>query len=964
MDQGLPISLRLPNPPPVYVGRVAEQRWLREALLRAPVTLLWGEGGLGKSALVRHVLHASFRDETSRTLFVSLRDCETDEHVAVHVMRVIVAAQQHASVDWTELLASPTALCSHVLDLAEASRIWVVLDDLHHATPDSVRDLLIHLAKYARHSRWISTTRQPPPAELLGQSLALRGMNERDLRRLARVVDPIASATSLEGALKLAQGSPWRLHQIQSGRSGAHRSPEQIVRDLPRSTLGCLRVLRMIDTPVPESMIGSVLPSPENSLDELERSGLIERSGEGVRLHDVTRDLMPLASLSGPGDTASSTDELRREIARALSARDEPQLRLTALRLWLEAGREDEAKALLDQTGDALLSGGYAIALWSRLEGALGPMLERWRLAVAIQLGGGSVLMRLHAPTSDDRQVRILWVRVLAAMGKVSEARTEAAKIREDATARGDKLLAFEAGYHEARATLNLGQLAEGIALLVALEPCRGANLAARDSLLAMSLALQGEREASLKAASEARQRLARTTWPASGEVALGVARALYTFGHLREASAVLDQASPKDSVGSVRFDAGRSLRFLRACIAFDTGDLRRTRAELLALEPYEQSLTIMRPYLQHARACVAMASGELDVVEAHLRSLARSTTPSYLDQELAVLTLQLRIERGDPSPVALSFKSDTVFSKLATALWLRHEVRHGRRDAQSALAELRDLLVAGAEHVEVRIVVTCAIADLHVITDNPSAACQHAESAELDAREHGFVVRESEALALRCDALVCLGHDRELRELSQDLGRMSEVMPSPRFAAVAALYEAILSTKSECLARLELVASSESSHRSGRLARALLSGSDVSDAADRAVLKAIRARPNQSWPQHVANDPNRDSSWRSGWGIDESTRQVWLPEGTRIDLSTQNVLWRLLHVLVTRSSATKEELTLSVWNEPDYHPLRHDNRLQATIRKLRRLIEPDPSTPVRILTTPDGYAVQGVRVM
>ena len=71
-------------------------------------------------------------------------------------------------------------------------------------------------------------------------------------------------------------------------------------------------------------------------------------------------------------------------------------------------------------------------------------------------------------------------------------------------------------------------------------------------------------------------------------------------------------------------------------------------------------------------------------------------------------------------------------------------------------------------------------------------------------------------------------------------------------------------------------------------------------------------------------------------------------------------LLWRVLATLADAGGrASKEELVLSVWEEHDYHPLRHDNRLQAAVRKLRRAIEDDPSTPRRVVTT-EGYALGG----
>jgi DNA-binding response OmpR family regulator len=85
----------------------------------------------------------------------------------------------------------------------------------------------------------------------------------------------------------------------------------------------------------------------------------------------------------------------------------------------------------------------------------------------------------------------------------------------------------------------------------------------------------------------------------------------------------------------------------------------------------------------------------------------------------------------------------------------------------------------------------------------------------------------------------------------------------------------------------------------------------------------------------------------------------VWLPSGARIELGKQPLLLRILeHLADSGGAATKESLVLSVWEERDYHPLRHDNRLQAAVRKLRQRIEDDPANPRRLVTTEDGYAL------
>ena len=91
----------------------------------------------------------------------------------------------------------------------------------------------------------------------------------------------------------------------------------------------------------------------------------------------------------------------------------------------------------------------------------------------------------------------------------------------------------------------------------------------------------------------------------------------------------------------------------------------------------------------------------------------------------------------------------------------------------------------------------------------------------------------------------------------------------------------------------------------------------------------------------------------RDAWFIDVEARRIRLPEG-EVDLSTRKVLWAIVASLVEHGgAASKEQIVGDVW-AVEYHPLRHDNRLQSAIRKLRKLLD-DSS---RIVTNEDGYAL------
>lgn len=85
--------------------------------------------------------------------------------------------------------------------------------------------------------------------------------------------------------------------------------------------------------------------------------------------------------------------------------------------------------------------------------------------------------------------------------------------------------------------------------------------------------------------------------------------------------------------------------------------------------------------------------------------------------------------------------------------------------------------------------------------------------------------------------------------------------------------------------------------------------------------------------------------------------RLLYTPSGEKVDLKKQFVLVNLLKLLGEKGAdgVTKEEMVNRLWKE-DYHPLRHDNKVHATVLRLRKLIEPDLKAPQFILNAPDGY--------
>ena len=76
-----------------------------------------------------------------------------------------------------------------------------------------------------------------------------------------------------------------------------------------------------------------------------------------------------------------------------------------------------------------------------------------------------------------------------------------------------------------------------------------------------------------------------------------------------------------------------------------------------------------------------------------------------------------------------------------------------------------------------------------------------------------------------------------------------------------------------------------------------------------------------------------------------------------RIDFKNQFILLDLLRLFVQNQGTvySKEFLVEHVWKQP-YDPVVHDNKIYVTIKRLRKLIEPDFDKPKYIFRAKNGY--------
>lgn len=90
---------------------------------------------------------------------------------------------------------------------------------------------------------------------------------------------------------------------------------------------------------------------------------------------------------------------------------------------------------------------------------------------------------------------------------------------------------------------------------------------------------------------------------------------------------------------------------------------------------------------------------------------------------------------------------------------------------------------------------------------------------------------------------------------------------------------------------------------------------------------------------------------------FDRSNNAVVERKKGRIDFKNQFILMDLLKLFLKNPGEiySKEELAKKVWKQ-DYDPRFHDNKIYVTIKRLRKLIEPDYDKPKYIYRAKNGY--------
>lgn len=972
----IPLRYRVPNPPPVFAGRDVELRRLALRLGTYPLTLLLGAPGMGKTALVSRALHEAIPTR-GPAIYVPVPATRPAEDLRLVLGSAFFRMGILDEQTWRSALNDLDAVSAVLLDLTEAHELCIVVDDAQRAEPTSLREFAHLLLRYASRSRWLILHDDAGfDARLGAEAVRLLELTRPELEQILELRAPALDAGARERLVSAAQGSPWRLQQeLVAAEEGVALESGSNLLQLAGADRALLLALCRAAVPLTDAQLESMgIDCGEESLSRLQDRGMLERQGDGFRVHELVREELQRSKVCAP-DSAFDW-----QVAAALIDAEDPEAALAALRLMNELGLDARIAGVLERRGQTWIQQGYGRSLWQLLEGASGPHLERWRLRVAVEAASAKELVVLSPPGSHDLQDRLLWGRVLFRRGQFEDALEIAAAVMQEltsseASSQQRAELGFEAALLLAGCYANTAQWGKAAEAFKAFPGHDPASRARRSLLLARSWTLAGERAAAEGELEALTTLLPKLPAELQAETKCGLASALYEVGRVSEASKLMDEvdAGPAPALYS---EQGRQALFARASIEHARGDLDDCRDILAMLWPFVGSVSMLRPHMSLLDARCRYFLGELDGLDDALSEVSaygKRVGASNLSCVAENYRLLLAVDLGRAGQVVTRecpvADPQSLNARMFHLYRLRAQLHIAVAVGDPEVAALRlvpddatvaDILqrVQRAEFPKVGVVNLGVAAEAALLAGRGERALELVDEAIELALELDLGVALGSTRAGRCEVLCVLGRVGELAAEARRLSVVADRLGSQRCQSDAEFFAAVARSDQPDIALWRRLASeSLVSPATSRRVRALLGASVELDAYDQLIVEAIRALQHAERIRVVCDQ--QDIRWEQAWGMWAQSLMVTLPDGRVVDLSKRELLGRLLQVLVRHGGrASKEQLVLEAWGEREYHPLRHDNRLQAAVRKLRRAIEDNPSKPTRFITTDDGYSV------
>ena len=981
-----------------FVGRDRELAELREHLAGAPLVVLFGPIGAGKTSLVEQLAQAL----EVPTTFVRCFPGERGGSVKSRAER--------------RLRCPPGGLAEA---LAIESQL-LVIDDLHHLAPDEAARVVAALAPApGALGRVIAIAREALllPADLDRNELELGGLEDAAADALWQALAVAYGPTGEIGpALMRTRGLPLLLRrEFARARFG---DDAWNVAALPAPARRALEVLTILRLPVLPAAVAALAPDVdlEDAVQTLVARQLVDGDDAGrLRVHDFVQELvmselsldvrLPLERAAAAMMAPGARDD------GALAALDVVDRLREAVLHQLAAGEVAKAVRMLVERADVLArrgAGGEVETLIAAIGPDAAPELGVMQVELAARAGRvAEAAERLAAGAAGVSP--ILAAELALASGDVDGAVRRLALIGRAGADGNAALLPYAARGAALHAEIDLLRGRPGDARLRVEQglagggaPGGGPTSAEGRAHLLMALAAVDDHEGHPTAVRAALTRAvgALASSDAGSEELSAVIEARRAYGlaregRLGEARTTLDEAlartrgldavpvveqvnESRAALDVVRGDCEAAVRRLGATVAARRGrgdelgalcaeimlaevEIRRgdlARAAELATAGKAQATRLGFQALAD-RAAVVLAAvdlGEMRLERAR-EALERLVDSPALPAVAACRATQLAAEvraaagqRAGAVDAARGAGSDELQSELERDL-AEARVATAAGDIGRALSAARRVAAAAersgrAADLAEALVIGCR---LELAKGDRSGARAQASRAAREAAAAGLIRSRAHALL----ALASLARDdgdlaaaatyaRDAAELAQAAG-----LPVERLAATAAL-DAITGGDPYAVGGSGAAAamSQAAIEAAGRLLtdlgltavrpfRVVDAAGSISEVAD-ADPEVLRLAART-----LAVDAVRETIWRKGTEL--------------ADLRRRSLLKKLLFLFAAAPHRTfsKEEIVQTVWNVA-YHPLRHDAALFTNIMRIRRLLGEDGAEIIRV--TEDGY--------
>jgi tetratricopeptide (TPR) repeat protein len=539
-----------------------------------------------------------------------------------------------------------------------------------------------------------------------------------------------------------------------------------------------------------------------------------------------------------------------------------------------------------------------------------------------------------------------MWARASLLRLRLQDAIISARAARER-----DPALAFEASLVEARALATAGEFADACDLLKRMKPENDDARVSRDMLFMRTLVFTGDLSEALDRLELARRSLERLSPQTRRQVGADIVVTLIGLGRIRAASEAFRTWVGRDGEPAIELLHAQERLHVEARLEIELGRTAQAARIIKQLLTIRSSQTLAAQELDIRRAIIA---GEFEGIDAAIDALIEEALRTK-HVDLALLGFHHRLRSAmfyARREIDLSQLPMTIHPVRAIieGWWADLQVRYGETKKLSEGAFPWTKLHEGAQ-----VVFRGAEANAALLSDDGDKACRLAQEGVEHARQHGLVTFELPALSALADVLLCTHKEDAAMRVVDELAGLATRCDSLRLLGEASFYRAVLGARVDTQAVLSVATSAWfSAPIACRRARALLGANVALDRVDERVLGVIRERHKLAVLR-----PRPEAQFDDAWVIDSTRKRIYFASGPELDLTSKALLLRILEVLAECGGvATKEELATQVWELRGYHALRDDKRMQVAIRKLRLLLEVDPSNPTRVVTTDAGYAL------